>query len=110
MSDKTTSVSELRERIENFSSARGWGKSQNAKNLAIALSIEASEVLEIFQWIDTEKADEIRDNPEKFEHLKEEVADVFWYLTNLCDHFDIDLTEAVKVKEQKNGLRFPISK
>ncbi len=110
MTDKTTSVSELREIIENFSSARGWGKSQNAKNLAISLSLEASERLEIFQWIDTDKADEIKNNPEKFAHLKEEVADVFWYLTNLCDHFDIDLTESVKDKEQKNSLRFTVDK
>ncbi len=110
MSDKITTVSELREIIENFSDARGWGKSQNPKNLAISLSLEASEVLEIFQWVDTENAHEIKNNPEKFQHLKEEVADVFWYLTNLCDHFDIDLTEAVKDKERKNALRFPVDK
>ncbi len=110
MSDKTTTVSELREIVENFSNARGWGKSQNAKNLAISLSLEASEVLEIFQWVETDKAREIKDNPEQLQHLKEEVADVFWYLTNLCDHFEIDLTEAVKDKERKNGLRFPVEK
>ncbi len=107
MMDSKTTIKELRDRIENFSNPRGWGKCQNPKDLVMALSVEASELVEIFQWIPSDEASNISENSKEFEHLKEEVADVFWYLTNLCDHFNIDLTEAVVDKEEKNEKRFP---
>ncbi len=107
--DNKTTIRELRDIIEEFSSARGWGKVQNPKDLVMALSVETSEIVEIFQWLHSDEAANLSKDSIAFEHLKEEVADVFWYLTNLCDHFNIDLTEAVIDKKHKNEKRFPIN-
>lgn len=107
--DESTTVKELKEITQNFCNARGWGgKFENPKDIVMALSVEASELLEIFQWVHSDDASKLRDNPKEFEHIKEEVADVFWYLMSFCDHFDIDLTEAVIDKEKKNSAKMKL--
>ena len=102
MLDKDTYVSEIRARIDGFCNRRKWndGNGADAKNIAIALSVEASE---LFQWKSSD------DDISKAEiiHIKEEVADVFWYLMRICACLDIDLCEAVCDKETKNSLKYP---
>ncbi len=107
MSDSKTTVSALREMIQNFSRNRNWLEKQNPKDLSMALSVEASEILEIFQWINSNDAFKVQDDEKVYEHIKEEVADVFWYLMRLCDSLDIDLSEAVFDKEKKNAIKYP---
>lgn len=108
MDDTQMTIEEIRKKIVSFSKARSWDKGENAKDLVMALSIEASELMEIFQWIHSDKADGVRDNANEFEHLKEEIADVFWYLMRICEHFQIDLTKAVEDKAMKNAIKYPI--
>ena len=96
MTDKTTTISQLKKHIQDFSDARGWRKGQNAKDLVMALSVEAAELAEIFMWLHSNDADSIKENAEEFIHLQEELADVFWYVCRLCEHFDVDLTKAVE--------------
>ncbi len=107
MSDNNTTVAQLREMIRNFSRNRNWLEKQNPKDLTMALSVEASEILEIFQWIDSKDAFKVQDDEKVYEHIKEEVADVFWYLMRLCDSLDIDLSDAVFDKEKKNASKYP---
>lgn len=107
MNDKTATIAEISKFIGDFSDARGWRKDQNAKDLVMALGVEAAELAEIFMWLHSDEADSVRDNPEEFEHLKEEVADVFWYLCRVCQHFDIDLSLAVEDKAVKNAKKYP---
>lgn len=108
MEDKKTTVAELRKHIQDFSDKRGWGKGQNPKDLVMALSVEAAELTEIFMWLHSDKADEVRQDPEEFQHLQEELADIFWYLCRICEHFEIDLAKAVEEKTVKNGIKYPI--
>ena len=105
--DKRTTIKELKDKIMNFSKERGWLDGENGKNLVMALSVEASELLEIFQWTHSDDVEKIRDNEKEYIHLKEEIADVFWYLMRVCEHFDIDLTEAVMDKAVKNAKKYP---
>ncbi|WML33432.1 nucleotide pyrophosphohydrolase [Clostridium sp. OS1-26] len=108
MDDTQMTIDEIRKKIVSFSKERGWDKGENAKDLVMALSIEASELMEIFQWLHSDKADNVKDNANEFQHLKEEIADVFWYLIRICEHFQIDLTKAVEDKTVKNAIKYPI--
>jgi|SRR5690554_315388 NTP pyrophosphatase (non-canonical NTP hydrolase) len=110
MTDKTTTISQLKKHIQDFSDARGWRKGQNAKDLVMALSVEAAELAEIFMWLHSNDADSIKENAEEFIHLQEELADVFWYVCRLCEHFDVDLTKAVEEKTVKNAEKYPVCK
>lgn len=107
MSDQLTTIAELKKHIQDFSDARGWRKDQNAKDLVMALTVEAAELAEIFMWLHSDDADSVKENAGEFQHLQEELADVFWYLCRLCEHFDIDLSKAVEDKTVKNAIKYP---
>ncbi len=107
MTDKITTIEQLREKIDKFSEERNWNDGSNGKNLAMALTVEAGELLEIFMWKHSDEADEIRNNSSEFTHLKEEIADIFWYLMRICNHYEIDLTDAVFDKAIKNAKKYP---
>lgn len=108
MTDQTTTLAQIKQHIQDFSDARGWRKGQNAKDLAMALTVEAAELAEIFMWLHSDRADDVKEDPKEFEHLQEEIADVFWYLCRLCGHFDIDLAGAVEDKTEKNARKYPV--
>ena len=105
MTDKTTTIAEIKKHIQVFSDARGWRKDQNAKDLAMALTVEAAELAEIFMWLHSDNADSVKEND--CQHLQEELADVFWYVCRLCEHFDVDLAKAVENKTAKNAEKYP---
>lgn len=107
MNDSVTTLAEIREHIQAFSRRRGWCEGENAKDLAMALSVESAELLEIFQWLHSDRADSVRNDPAQYEHLREELADIFWYTMRICAHFDVDLARAVLDKSQKNAEKYP---
>jgi len=107
MTDNTTTLAEAKKFIQDFSDARGWRKEQNAKDLVMALTVEAAELAEIFMWLHSDDADSVRDSEEKYTHVREELADVFWYICRLCGHFDVDLSRAVEEKAVKNARKYP---
>lgn len=92
--------------IKTFSRERDWDRHHNPKNLAMALSVETAELVEIFQWLTPEQCDNLP--PHKHEHLKEEVADVAVYLLRICMAYDIDLEEAIIEKMKKNEKKYPL--
>ena len=92
--------------IKEFSTQRDWEKFHNPKNLSMALSVEASELVEIFQWLDFEQAANL--TQEKREHTREEIADIAVYLIRLCMHFKIDLEEAIIDKMKLNEKKYPL--
>ena len=83
------------ERINKFRDDRNWRQFHNEKDLAISISIEAAELLEIFQWKTSEEA------TQDFEHLKEEIADVLIYSYMLADNLGLDIDEIIKEKLEK---------
>lgn len=107
MDDNNTNIQELKEKVFQFVKQRDWEKFHNPKNLAISIAIEASELMEIFQWLNEEESWDIINSNEKI-HLKEEVADVIIYCMSLANQLDIDLSIAIEDKIKKNSIKYPI--
>lgn len=102
-------IKELTDRYIKFRDERDWKQFHSPKNLAISLCIEASELLELFQWKNDEEiaADMNSDKKVRFE---EEAADVAAYLFMLCHEADIDLEKAILDKIKKNDEKYPVEK
>ena len=109
MTDDTTTLKEVKKLIQDFSDERGWRKDQNAKDLVMALTVEAAELAEIFMWLHSDDADSIKGDAAEFQHFSEEIADVFWYICRLCEHFSLDLSQSVQRKLAKNAIKYPIN-
>jgi Predicted pyrophosphatase len=92
----------LKEEIAQFSKERDWDQFHNPKDLAIALSIEASELLETFLWKKPEDA--------KIDKVKEELADIFNYAIMLADKYGLDVKQIVEDKLKVNAEKYPVSK
>jgi len=101
-------IKDLSAKLLKFTDERDWDQFHTPKDLAISLVLEASEVLEQFQW---KKKKEIQDHIKtNKEELGEELADVAIYLFLLADKLDIDLGEAIEDKRKKNAKKYPINK
>lgn len=98
----------LRERLRHFADERDWDQFHVPKNLAIALSVEASELLEHFQWLS--EADSRILPPKKLAQVSEEMADVLLYLVRLADKLDVDLFQAALSKMALNAQKYPVEK
>lgn len=98
------STKETMAKINTFRDERNWRKAHNEKDLALSISLEANELLEIYQWKSAEEGNKDR------EHLKEEIADVLIYTYMLADNLGFDIDEIIEEKIIKNGLKYPISK
>lgn len=92
--------------INAFSDERDWNKFHSVKNLSMALSVEASELVEIYQWKTEEESNDLSDL-EVVAHAREEIADIFMYMNRLCTKLNIDLEAAVLDKIKKNALKYP---
>lgn len=92
-----------------FAAAREWEPYHTPKNLAAALSVEASELLEIFQWLTPEQSARVMEDPESAHRVRDEVADVLAYLLQFCDVLGVDALSALAEKIDRNELRFPRS-
>ncbi len=98
----------IQKQLRQFAADRDWERLHSPKNLASALSVEASELLEIFQWLNEAESRSVMDTSEA-EHVREELADVLIYLLRLADVLEIDLDQAVAEKIEKNGDKHPAS-
>ena len=94
--------SELTEILIKFRNDRDWEQIHNPKDLAIALSVEAGELLEQFLWKDADQADITK--------IREELADVLAYSLLLADKYKLDISEIVKEKVKKNEVKYPVDK
>lgn len=100
-------INALHSKLAQFAEDRDWGKYHSPKNLAISVSVEAGELLEIFEWLtEDESWAATRSEPQR-EHVVEEVADVFMNLLRLAALFDIDLQLAVERKLQADSEKYP---
>lgn len=98
-------MDELIESILKFRKERNWKQFHTPKNLAISMLLEAGEVLELFQWTKDHKLPK-----ERLPELKEELADVYYWLLLLSHEFKIDLNKEFKAKMVKNAKKYPVSK
>jgi len=93
------------ERIKKFTKDRDWGQFHDPKNLAISLQLESAEVLELFQWTKDNQAQKGKEDD-----MADELADVFYWLVMLSNHYDIDLVKALDKKMDKNEEKYPVEK
>jgi NTP pyrophosphatase (non-canonical NTP hydrolase) len=100
-------VAGLQRRLVEFAAARDWERYHTPKNLVAALSVEASELLEIFQWLTPEQSARVMEEPESAHRVADEVADVLAYLLQFCEVLGIDALEALSAKIDRNEVRFP---
>lgn len=101
-------LDEITQRIRDFRDARDWAQFHNPKDMAIAISIEAGELLEHFLWkTPGESLDQVR---VKREEIEDEIADIAIYLVELADNLEIDLVGAMDRKIQKNDRKYPVEK
>ena len=98
----------LRDRLRAFATARDWNQFHSPKNLAIALSVEAGELLEHFQWISDNDSQTLP--PGKLGEVEEEMADVLLYLIRLADMLDVELLQAADKKIEANARKYPVEK
>ena len=102
---KTDRVQKLQDSIAQFAAARNWTQFHSPKNLAMALTVEVSELLEIFQWMSQEQS--YRPGRRATEHIAEEIGDIMIYLSMIADCFDLDPVSAAESKLALNQARFP---
>ncbi|WP_314176829.1 nucleotide pyrophosphohydrolase [Streptomyces winkii] len=100
-------MAELQRRLAEFAAARDWGQYHTPKNLAAALSVEAGELVEIFQWLTPEESAGVMERPESARRVEDEVADVLSYLLQFCEVLGIDALKALAEKIERNEKRFP---
>jgi NTP pyrophosphatase (non-canonical NTP hydrolase) len=105
MQDGTTTIDSLKTRVGEFISTREWEKYHNPKDLAISLSLESAELMEIFQWKDGREIDE--QMSELRGRIEEELADIAIYVLSFCLALDIDLSEVVAEKIKRNEEKYP---
>lgn len=96
---------EVVEQVINFRDERNWQQFHNPKDLAISISLEAAELLEIFQWTGSET-----EVPEKSNRLKEELADILIYGILMADALHVDVNEIIMEKLKKNGEKYEVQK
>lgn len=108
--DHKTSIHELKEKVRAFCEDRDWDQFHNAKELAIGIVTEASELLEHFRFKSEEQVNNMFKNESKKQELTEEMADVLYFLVRLAQRYDIDLTTELDSKIKKNNEKYPVDK
>jgi len=108
--DKEITIEELRKLVIKFRDEREWKKYHNPKDLAISTSIEAAELLEMFQWKTDDEIKELLKNKEKYEKVCEELADIIIYCLDMSEIIDADISEIVKKKLEHNAKKYPVEK
>lgn len=100
-------VARLQRRLAEFAAARDWEQYHTPKNLVAALSVEAAELLEIFQWLTPEQSARVMNDPGTAHRVRDEVADVLAYLLQFCEVVGVDVLAALSAKIDRNEKRFP---
>ena len=101
-------IEELQKKIASFAKERDWEQFHTPKNLACALSVESSELLEIFQWMSRDEEENL--SSETKQRISEEISDIFVYLVRLADVLNIDLEKSITQKMQQNAEKYPADK
>lgn len=108
MNDATTAITELRASLRAFNAERDWARYHSPRNLAMAVSVEAGELLELYLWsADGGPQPAV---PSREPRVAEEAADVFISLLNLCEAAGIDLAAATEAKIASNALKYPVDR
>tara|TARA_R110002072_G_scaffold534_3_gene3694 strand:+ start:69724 stop:70086 length:363 start_codon:yes stop_codon:yes gene_type:complete len=105
--NKSFDIEKMMNLIKTFAEKRDWDQFHSPKNISMALAVESSELLEIFQWLKEEQSWEVMKDEKTSVAVKDEIADVAVYLLRLCDLLSVDLENAIVDKMKKNGEKYP---
>ncbi len=105
---KYDQLQSLINKIRSFAKERDWEQYHSPKNVSMALAVEASELMEHFQWLSQDESRNLTE--EKLKEVSQEVADVFLYLLRISDELDIDLLEVAENKISLNEQKYPVEK
>ena len=97
----------LQAKLREFARDRDWEQYHTPKNISMALSVEAAELLEIFQWMTPDESIAVRNSQSQKQPVEDELGDILNYVLRLADVLDIDLEQAVSNKMEKNALKYP---
>ena len=110
LDDLQTRIADLKEIVRKFSTERDWDQFHNAKDLAVGIVTEASELLEIFRFKSEGEVEAMLKNPKSAKKIKDELADVFYFALRFAQKYDIDISTALRKKIEDNARRYPIRK
>ena len=108
--DDKTNVKQLKKMVKAFCEERDWDQYHNAKDLAIGIITEASELLEHFRFKSEAEVSDLFKEKIKKEEISEELVDVFFFVLRFAERYQIDLTDELQEKLEKNMLKYPIEK
>ena len=101
-------IKQITEKIKTFRDERDWMQFHDPKNMAVSIMLEASELLEHFQWKTTKEVDKYA--RQNHAEIKDEIADIALYLFELADNLGISLIDAMDQKLKKNEMKYPVEK
>jgi len=107
LADAATTIEALKERVRTFAAERPWEPYHSPKNVAMALAVEAAELMEPFRWLDCEESRRFTDDPANRQAVADELADVTILILNMSLSTGIDVSEAVLQKLVKNAAKYP---
>ena len=110
MPDDSTPVSALKEAVACFVAERDWEQFHSPKNLAMALAVEAAELMEHFLWVEGDASRAVARDEAKRAEVADEVADVTCLVLALCNSLGLDLSDTLRDKMARNALKYPVEK
>jgi dCTP diphosphatase len=103
-------INSIQKQLQLFADERDWDQFHNPKNLVMALSVETSELVEIFQWLTLSESSNLKNDPIKLNQVSDEIADVALYLIRLADKLGVNIESAINLKLIKNANKYPAEK
>lgn len=107
---KSMDIKDLQKKVIEFRDRRDWAKYHNPKDLAISLSLETAELLEIFQWKSLDEVDALKANEMSLQQIEEEIGDILIYSLTLTYEYNLDPSEIILNKLYVNEKRYPADK
>jgi NTP pyrophosphatase (non-canonical NTP hydrolase) len=101
-------MNDLKQKLKTFAAERAWEQFHSPKNLAIGISVEASELLEIFMWLTEAESRQL--TPRQLQKVREEIGDITISLVNLCNQLGIDPIDCAHAKVEINRQKYPVEK
>lgn len=108
--DEYVNIDRLKAKVKHFVRERDWEKFHTPKDLAIAIAVEAGELLEIFQWMKDSETSKVRENKILMERIESDLADVINYCLSMANALDLDLAKIVFAKLKENERKYPKEK
>jgi NTP pyrophosphatase (non-canonical NTP hydrolase) len=110
LDDSATRVTELKRMVREFSKERDWDQFHQAKDLAIGIVTEASELLQLLRFKDSKEIDAIFRNQAASKKVRDELSDVIYFILQFASHYNIDVSKSLQEKLRDNAMKYPIEK